>query len=489
MTAVEPPANETTQPASLDPAPESAPDQGYQRLLLFVVMLAVMAFGSLMTIVTVSLGQIAGDLDSSRATLTWMITGLMLAMAVTTPIAGKLGDVHGHRRMFLLGLAGGVVTTLASAAAWDAASLIGFRVLFGITGAFVMPNGMALMMHAYGPERRATAMGWFQFAMTGAPTIGLVVGGPLIDVVGWRWIFAAFAVVSALAAVVGHRFIRPTPRQPGATIDYLGAATLAGAVLSGLLALTRASSAARTDSVVAILSDPGTLALAALAAIGVAGFIQVERRTSEPMLQLRYFRRRNFTLPMVSSALMQFAYMGGFVVTPALLATHYGLAEGAIALLLAPRPGAFSLASPLGGYLATSLGERRPVILGAVAMVASMAAFAGASNLSGLVGLAIIVVGLLLSGVSAGISQPAVASLVVGSVDQRDMGIANGMTQQIMFIGVVSGIQTMNVFVGDEATTGQFTLTFLYGGVVAFVGLLAAIGIRRALPRPAAAQT
>ncbi|MEM8922746.1 MAG: MFS transporter [Actinomycetota bacterium] len=490
MTAVDPLPDDEVSGDDHRPADDRQPDgfdTGYQRRLLVVVMLAVMAFGSLMTIVTISRYQIAGDLDSSRATLTWMITGLMLAMAITTPMAGKLGDIHGHRRMFLIGLAGGVVTTLLSAVAWDAGSLIAFRVLFGVTGALVMPNGMALMMHAYGPERRATAMGWFQFAMTGAPTIGLVVGGPMIDIVGWRWIFAAFAVVSVGATIVGYRLIRPTPRQPDVGIDYPGAVTLAGAVLAGLLALTRASGAARTETIVGILTDPITLGLAVASALGVIAFVQVERRSPHPMLELRYFRRRNFSLPMVSSAMMQFAYMGGFVVTPALLAVHYGLAEGAIALLLVPRPGAFSLASPLGGFLATSLGERRPVIMGAAAMVASMGAFAVASNLgdSRVIGLVIIVIGLILSGVSAGISQPAVASLVVGSVDPQDMGIANGMTQQITFIGIVSGIQTMNVFVGDNASPTTFTLTFLYGGVIALIGLAAAFGISRRTPAPA----
>jgi MFS family permease len=92
-------------------------------------------------------------------------------------------------------------------------------VLFGLTGAMVMPNGMSLMMQAYGPQRRATAMGWFQFAMTGAPTIGLVAGGPLIDVIGWRSIFWIFAGVSLVAFVVGWIVVRETPRQAGASID------------------------------------------------------------------------------------------------------------------------------------------------------------------------------------------------------------------------------------------------------------------------------
>ncbi len=468
----------TPSGAALLPDGNDVADRAYQRRLLGVVMLAVTAFGSLMTIVTVSLGQIAEDLNSTRAGLTWMITGLMLAMAVLTPIAGKLGDVKGHRKMFLLGLAGGVVATLAAAAAWNGPSMIVFRVLFGMTGAFVMPNGMALMMQAYGVKRRAAAVGWYQFGMTGAPTIGLVIGGPLIDVVGWRWIFVAFAGISVVALVVGAKLIRPGATAEAVTIDWLGGITLGASVLTGLLAMTRFTGEIRSGSFGAAAGDLGLWLLVALCALGVVAFVQVERRASAPMLKLRYFRRRNFLMPMLSSALVQFAYMGGFVVTPPLLGGPYGLGLGMVALVLAARPGAFSLASPFGGYLATAIGERRPVILGSVLMIASMGAFAVASGMTGGVGLAVILVGLLLTGVSSGVSQPAVASMVVGSVDPEDMGIANGMSQQLMYIGIVSGIQTMNVFLGDDATPGRFAATFTFGAVVAGLGLVAALASR-----------
>ncbi len=457
-------------------------DRRYQRLLLGVVMLAVMTFGSLMTIVTVSLDLIASDIGSSRATLTWMITGLMLAMAVATPIAGKLGDIRGHRRMFLLGLGGGLVTTLASAAAWNDVSLITFRVLFGLSGAMMMPSGMALMMHAYAADRRATAMGWYQFAMTGAPTLGLVVGGPLIDIVGWRAIFVGFAGVTLAALVLGHRVLRPTPRQGDQPLDYLGAITLAGAVLAGLLAVTSLSAQVRNGSLAEALTDPTVLGLAALCLAAAAGFVAVERRSRAPMLQLGYFRRRNFTLPMLSAAFVQFAYMGGFVVTPALLGTIYGLGLGTIALVLVPRPGVFSLASPVGGYLASRIGEKKPIVIGALFMVGSMVAFAVASvadvDDGRTTGLVLIIVGLSLSGAAAGISQPSVAAMVAGSVDESDIGIANGMSQQLMFIGIVSGIQTMNVLVGDSSSAGRFASTFAVGLAVAGLGLVAAIGAK-----------
>ncbi len=463
---------ETTAPVE---APE---DTRYLQILLAVIMLAVMSFGSLMTIVTVALGEIGEDLGSSRSTMTWAITGLLLASAVATPMAGKLGDIHGHRRIFLIGLVGGGIMTFAAAFAWNAASLIAFRVIFGVFGAFVNPNAMAIMMHAYGPARRATAMGWFQFAMTGAPTIGLVAGGPLIEVIGWRAIFFVFTGVTALAFVAGFLLVRPSQPAKRVPLDYLGGLTLALAAATGLLAITRFTTQIREGGLSTALADrPGWL-LTLVCAIGIFAFIKAEQHVPAPMLRLDYFGRRNFTMPMVSSAAVQFAYMGGFVVTPALLEGRYLWTVGAIALVMAPRPAAFSIASPIGGYLPSRVGLKRPIVWGAVLMIASMACFIVASPIDSGVGIALIVAGLMLSGVSAGISQPSVMAMIVDSVDEADMGIANGMGQQIMLIGIVVGIQTMNVLVGDDATGSQFAAAYAVGAVVAVGGLVTALMVR-----------
>ncbi len=440
-------------------------------------MLSVMSFGSLMTIVTVALGTIAEDLDSNRATLTWVITGLMLAMAACTPLTGKLGDLYGHRRIFLIGLAGGAVMTVACALAWNAASLIAFRVIFGMFGACVNPNALALMMNAYGLHGRAKAVGWFQFAMTGAPTIGVVLGGPMIDVVGWRPIFGAFAAITAVAFVAGTIFVRAGATQSNVKLDYPGAITLALGVLAGLLAITRFASRITQVGGGAAAQDLPAWGLVALSALAISLFIKVENHSSAPMLKLSYFRRRNFVLPMVTSAFIQFAYMGGFVVTPALLDKRYGWTVGATALLMAPRPAAFSLASPFGGHLPSKVGEKVPILIGAGCMALSMIAFSSAAPLTTSLGIGLIVVGLILSGVAAGLSQPSVSAMVVGNVDPADMGIANGMAQQLMFIGTVCGIQTMNVLVGDSADPTRFLTTYLVGTVMAFAAIFTAASI------------
>ncbi len=465
----------------------SGQDRAYQRVLLLLVMASVMAFGSMMTIVTVALGRLATDLDSSRATLTWAVTGLMLAMAVATPLAGKLGDVRGHRKIFLIGLGGCAITTVACGLAWDGTSLIAFRALFGLAGALVVPNSMSLMMHAYGPQRRATAMGWFQFAMTGAPTIGLVIGGPLIDRIGWRNLFFAFAVITAAALVASVRLLRPTPVRASHHIDYRGGITLAVTVLAALLAITRITVLLRDDGPAAAVADGLFWLLVAAAALAFAAFVRTERRAAEPMLRLEYFSRPNFTLPMVSMALVQFAYMGGFVVVPALLEDQYLWSLGAIALLLAPRPATFSLTSPLGGYLPGRVGQKPPIVFGALAMMASTAAFVLASGFDSGFGIALILAGLILAGAAAGISQPSVMAMVVDNVDEGDTGIANGMTQQITFIGIVVGVQGMNVLAGDNATPGRFALTFGVGLVASVAGLILALLIRRPASAPTSA--
>ena len=334
------------------------------------------------------------------------------------------------------------------------------------------------MMHAYGVERRATAMGWFQFAMTGAPTIGLVVGGPLIDTIGWRNLFFAFAAITVAALVASIRLLRPTPSRASHSIDYLGGVTLGATVLAALLAITRVTTLLRDDGPAVAAVDVIFWLLVLAAVVGFVLFVRTERTAPEPMLKLDYFSQPNFTLPMVSSALVQFAYMGGFVVVPALLEDQYGWSLGAIAVLLAPRPATFSLTSPIGGYLPARIGQKPPIVIGAVAMIASTAAFVIASGFDAGLGIWLILAGLILAGAAAGLSGPSVLAMVVDNVDDDDTGIANGMTQQVAFVGIVIGVQGMNVLAGDNASPGRFALTFGVGLTASVIGLALALLIR-----------
>ena len=440
---------------------------GYRWLLLWVIGLSVLGFGSLMTLVTAALPSIAEDLNTTTATAGWVLTGLMLAMAVGTPAGGKLGDIYGHRNTFIVGLVGMTVTMIANYWVWNIGTFIAVRVLFGTSGALLMPNGMALLMHAFGVEQRAKAVGWFQFAMTGAPTLGVVGGGPLLDILGWRSVFAIFGVIGGLATILAIFVVKPIPKGARTSIDWLGAFFLAAATLFVLLAITRIPQV--TQSGGSVITDLPILLLAACSLPLYAIFVLWEKRVTNPLLDVRLFTKPTFALPLGSAACSQFAYMGAFVVIPSVLQGPYGYSVGAAALLMVPRPGVFAIASPLGGSLVTKAGMRVPMVIGSTAMIFSMLAFAYGSN-PAKYGLAFIMVGLVLSGVSAGIGSPAYQTMVANSVDDADLGIANGMNQTVMWMGMILGIQSMLAFAGADLSLGRLRTTFIFAAVVAALG-------------------
>ena len=162
-------------------------DAGYPRRLLITILGAVVVFSSSMTIVSASLPTMADDLDSTESVLSWAVTGLFLMMAIghadPRPARRRPRPPHGvpGRRRDVLG-----VGTVLCGLAPTALAFIGARMVVGLGIAATMPNSMALIMEAYPLDQRAQAMGWFQMAMTGAPVIGLIVGGPLIEAFGWR---------------------------------------------------------------------------------------------------------------------------------------------------------------------------------------------------------------------------------------------------------------------------------------------------------------
>jgi MFS family permease len=449
------------------PATDRPVDDGYPRRLLITVLLAVIAFSTSMTIVSASLPTIARDLDSTPGTLSWAVSGLFLAMAIGTPILGRLGDVHGHRPVFLAGAATLTLGTIACGLAWDVTSFVGARMVVGLGIAGTMPNGMALIMAAHAPADRPRAMGWFQMVMVGVPVIGLVIGGPMVDAFGWRTVFAVLAPLALVGFVTSWRVVRPSGGGARTSIDWWGAAMLGGAVLCFLLGLEVMKADGPTE--------PLAVALFVGAVVGAFAFVAVERRAAVPLLDLRYLRRPNFVGPIAAQSLSQFAYMGGFLMTPLLLDERFGLGVTAVAFVLLFRPAVYSLTSPVAGRLTGRLGERTVIVAGSVLMAASMLAFALAALVDGLV---VVILGLILSGLAAGVASPAYATTVAGAVDPADLGVANGMSTTMMNLGTLTGIQLMFLLLGDDRTAGRFAFVFCFGAAVAALSALGGVVVR-----------
>jgi EmrB/QacA subfamily drug resistance transporter len=445
----------------------------YATWVLVTALTGMFAAGFTITVLAVSIPTIADDLGSGEHALTWVVSGPLLTLAIAMPLAGKLGDVRGHRRVYLVGFAAFALLTLACAAAWNAPSLVGLRVAAALGGAATGPTSMALIMQAYPVADRVKAMGWWSLVGAGAPVLGVVAGAPVVETFGWRWLFVAQAPLSLAALAVAAVVLRETPRRPHEPVDAAGAAALATATVAGLLALDRGSAWG--------WSSPAVVVCAVVAPLALVAFVRAERRAVHPLLPLEFFRRRNFTASLVAQFGSNFAYMGGFIVTPLLMQEVLGYSLETTGYVMLARPLTFSLFAPVAGYLAVRVGERAAAVAGTGLVVASMGIFAVAAA-AGAVGL--VAVGLVLSGLGLGASSPSLVSSVANAVDERDLGVANAAQSMVTQIGVVVGIQLMATVAASSAEAGPYSAAYLVGGAAALVGVAGAWGVRSA-PRRA----
>lgn len=453
----------------------------YPWLVLTVALFGLFSVGFTITILSVSIPRIAEELGSDTSTVTWVVTGPLLAFAVVGPAMGKLGDLHGHRRVYGMSMACVSVFAALTAASWGAGSLIAFRTLGAATGAAVGPASIAIINRLFPRERRVQAMGYWSMVGAGGPVIGVVAGGPIVETFGWRWIFVAQVPLTLAGLVLAMLVLPETGRRERASFDLGGAVVLALGATAFLVAINRGPLWG--------WSNPRIVAAFAVAPVALAAFVAVERRVANPLLPLAYVRRRNFTFAIATQGFTNFAYMGGFVITPIFLESVFGYPETRVGGLMIARPLAFAIAGPLAGYVAVRVGERTSAVVGSTFVVASMVALStvapGTSDL-------VIVAALALSGIGLGCSSPALSASIANAVDERDLGVAGAFQQMMTQLGVVVGIQVMQtVSVVREAASGEvgaYGEAYLVGGFVALLGLCTSLFVQSSRRRDEGAR-
>jgi EmrB/QacA subfamily drug resistance transporter len=434
----------------------------YPRWVLVAALGGMFATTFPVTILTVSLGAIAGELGASESTMTWVISAPILLSAVALPLLGKLGDLHGHRRVFLTGFTGAAATAFLTAYAWDAPSLIAFRILSAVLGAATQPSAMALIFSVYGRVERSRAMGWWSMTGAAAPALGLIAGGPLVDALGWRVVFVIQGFLACIALAVAALLLRET--QPKRVrFDVAGSLSLALGVGALMLALGRL----RQDG----LSSPLVLSATAIGLLGLASFVAIERRTPEPLLSLDYFRRRNFSAPIVANAFMGAAYMGAFVLAPLVLLELYGFTVTTAALFMLLRTVTLTFSSVAGGHLAGRLGERPTALLGTTILTAGLATLAFGVQTGSLAPLGI---GLLLQGLGNGVALPSLTTAIAGSVPTEDLGIASAANRLTAQVGTAFGITLFTLAYGGVNTPAALARPFWLGTALAAAAIASA---------------
>jgi MFS family permease len=419
------------------------------------------------TILTVSLVPIAGEFGARETTMAWVIAAPMLASAVTMPLLGKLGDLYGHRRTFLLGTAGSTLAAFLTAFAWDAPSLIGMRTLATVLGGATQPAAMALIFSVTASNRRVQAMGWWSMTTAGAPALGLVAGGPLIEWFGWRVVFVLQGGFALLAFVLASLVLRETRRR-AVRFDVAGTLTLAIGVGGLMLALAELRDYGPTSPVV----------LGALAAglAGLAAFRRVERRVAAPLVPLGLLSSRRFAAPTLSNAFMSASYMGTFFLAPFALQKGFGFSVALTAWILLLRTASLTLGSPMGGALGLRIGERGAAVAGCVVMTASMAVLCWGVGVGSLLA---VCAGLVLQGLGHGLGLPALTSSAASAAADEDLGIASAVNRLTGTIGAAFGITLLSLLYGGDASAASLARAFAAGGVLAGLSLAAALVMRR----------
>lgn len=439
------------------------------------------------TILSLSIPRIAKEFGSTESVATWIVAGPILAFGIVGPTLGKAADIWGHRKIFLISLVATAVVALATAAAPNMGSLIALRIVGAVVGAGIGPSAMAMINTVFPRDRRVQALGYWSLVAAGAPVIGVVTGGIVVEHYGWRWIFIAQAPVALLAVIFAALVLPATATRKSSKFDVPGVLTLAAASIALLLAISQGRSWGWTSlPVVGCLLAVPVLAMA---------FIRIERRQPDPLIRLSYLSEGNFRYPIITQFFSNGAYMGGFIQTAFVLNALYGFGESKAGLLVIPRPLSFAIAGPLIGFVAIKLGERTIAVTGTVAVAASMFVMAWASLEQSI---ALVMVSLVLAGAGLGSSSPSLATCVANAVDDEDLGVAGAFQQMAAQIGVAIGIQLMQAVQAAGAPEipdgcadpcrdpefldslgSAFFTTYFVGGLWAVAAVVFALKVRR----------
>ncbi len=224
----------------------------YPWWVLTALLAGLLALNITFTVFIVALPKVAGEFHTSVVALTWTMTGPLLAYGLAAPVLGRVGDLFGHRRLYLFGLAGAMVSAVLTALAGSVGMLLFARTLDGIQGAATGTASMALIMSAFSKEDRVKAMGWWTLVGAGGPVIGVSLGAPIIQAFGWRALFwmqlgllvAAFMVVALIIPRPGHHRAGLVDHAPAKKVDgwkgmdWIGSWTLSGSVTAVMLGLS-----------------------------------------------------------------------------------------------------------------------------------------------------------------------------------------------------------------------------------------------------------
>jgi len=449
-----------------------------------------------MTIVNVALPSIGADLRFADASLVWVVNAYLLTFGGCLLLGGRLGDLYGQRRVFLIGLAFFTLTSLACGLARSQGLLVTARAVQGIGGAIVDAVSLSLIMSLFtSPAERAKAMGVYGFVCAGGGSVGVLAGGLLTSQLDWHWIFLVNVPIGAAVFVLCLKLLPVDAAvQHGGRLDVAGAVTITAALMLAVYAVIGGNEAGWLST--------RTLGLLAVAAATFVAFVVIESRVTAPLVPLRLFRLRNIVVANIVGVLWSAGMFAWFFISALYLQIVLGYSAMEVGLACLPSNLAMAaLSLGASAWLVGRYGLRVPLAGGLALAALGLALFASAPGEGRY--LADVLPGMLLLGIGAGVAFNPLLLAAMSDVSESESGLASGVVNTAFMMGGALGLAVLASLAASrtaglqavgaaplEALAGGYAVAFWIGAACALGGaILGGVGLRQRADAPAIAAT
>ena len=419
------------------------------------------------SIVNVALARISESLGGGVTGLQWIVNSYAIAFASLLLAAGALGDRVGARRTYIAGLTLFAIASVACGIAPGTGTLIAARALQGVGAAFVVPCSLALLTHACGDDDAARARAISLWTAAGSVTLsaGPLLGGLLVDALGWRSIFLVNIPIGAAGIWWTWRTVAETPRRNGA-LDLPGQAL----VLLMLLGLTGAIIEAghrATDAPLVVAGFIGALLCG-------AGFLLREARTADPMVPLGFFRNSTFSAAILVGLVINLTLYGTIFLLGLYLQQILGYSPAIAGLAFLPLPVVLGMANVAAGTIGRRFGLRIPMALG---LIIAGIGFWLLARLSATTNYASLLPGLVVIPLGVGLSVPLMTSALLATVPRIRSGVASGVLNTVRQGGGCVGVALFGALMGGGGVAGIRSALMLSAALLACGAVVAVTGI------------
>ena len=418
---------------------------GLTFLLLAAGAAAISMTQSLLNPVLSTLQQ---ELDTTQNAVSWVLIAFLLAGAVATPILGRVGDMIGKVRTLLLALTAMIVGNLVSGFAPNIETLVVGRALQGL-GMAAFPLSFGIIRDEFPSDRMASAVGTMSSVIAVGGGFGAVLAGPIVSLIGWRWLFWLPTIAMAIVAVLAGRFIPESASRTGGRINWLAAVLLGGWLIALLLPLSQGTQWG--------WNSPLVIGLLAAAAVLIVTWIVVETRSDNPLIDMRLMRQpavwtTNLVALLFGATMFSvWAFVPQLIQIPASAGYGFGATVSQAGWVILPMLVTMALAGMLVGPLQNRISFKSQLSIGAALVALSCAGFAFLHH-----EIWQLLISSAVFGLGLGFAYSTMTNIIVRSVPATQTGTATGMNANIRTIGGAMGTAIMTAIVTSHRGVGGF---------------------------------